>query len=174
MGSWKPEDGYGPDGRSNPVMWLAPPGPYSMGAVIGPLSRQRVESVFGDGKATRRISTYGHLGEQRDKKERPHFLCMRGGVPMHLDPGFTRYSHHLILWNEGYRTTGPRDEPYPPLVAGTLYALDTHAPHAVVPDIRLGTGPYKLDAVIDSDELMGPGEVAFALREFLAASPPPC
>lgn len=172
MPPWKRGTPLEPHQRTHPMMWFVE-GAFPV-RDLPQIERADMVRLFGDDRTSGRVKTYGHVGDHPSKKSRPHYLALRSGIGLHTDPGFTRYSHHVILYNEGYRTTGVEDVQYPPTVAGTMYALDTHSPHAVVPDFRVGNGKHKLDAVVDRDELLQPDEVKAIIERFLAEADPPC
>jgi hypothetical protein len=106
-----------------------------------------------------KLKSFGHDAEG------VHFLLTRAGTPLHRDPAYARYSHQLVLRNDGNRLGGlPRyDGPetwHPPLWPGIMYALDTHSPHQGRPDPRMTPPPVVLKAVVavDRDRLLTPAE----------------
>lgn len=115
-----------------------------------------LELAFGEGKS-RKIKSWGHVGE-----DQAHWLVTRGGTPMHTDPAYLRYTHHLILRNDGWRLRGFKDDEHAdPLTVGVMYCLDAHSPHQVVPDPRLafpGKPGYKVQAAVDKGEPLEPDE----------------
>jgi hypothetical protein len=105
--------------------------------------------LWGDTKTTRRFKTWGH---KDGDKLGAHFICTRGGIGFHTDPGFVRYSVHLELYNEGWWTHGVDENPdgKAMYVPGLVTVLDTWSPHTVTKDPRLTyLGPSKVAAAID-------------------------
>lgn len=103
-----------------------------------------------------------------------HWLLTRGGTPLHRDPAYARYSHQLVLRNDGGRVRGlPRFDDrrnwHPPMVPGSMYALDTHSPHQGLPDPRMAPPKVitKLVIAVDRDELLKPAEAWPLLRRLL-------
>ena len=103
-----------------------------------------------------------------------HWLLTRAGTPLHRDPAYARYSHQLVLRNDGNRLRGlPRYDDraswHPPFVPGAMYALDTHSPHQGLRDPRMRpTGVViKLVIAVDRDELLTPAEAWPLLRRLL-------
>jgi len=155
-----------PEWVTMPIRWMAngaltDPRPYSDDelAPYMPAGRRRVLRSFG----------HDELGV--------HWLLTRGGTPLHTDPAYSRYSHQLVLRNDGNRVRGLRDsEPWhPAMVPGTFYALDTHSPHQGTPDTRLlsphmaGAGPpiIKFVIAVDRDELLTPSKAWLLLRRLI-------
>ena len=60
----------------------------------------------------------------------PHWMRIKRGTPLHTDPLYERYSHHLVLKAEGYGLRG-HDKVEKKIKRGTVYVLDVHSPHQV-------------------------------------------
>jgi hypothetical protein len=150
-----------PDSRGFPLVWAE----QRMMPVRLDTSDAVLELAFGEGKS-RKLKSWGHAGEHN-----AHWLVTRGGTPMHTDPAYARYTHHLILRNDGFRLRGAEDRPDAmPLKVGAMYCLDAHSPHQVVPDPRLtflGKPVYKVQAAVDTDEPLEPDEVWAILGELI-------
>tara|TARA_Y100001951_G_C11255821_1_gene249333 strand:- start:496 stop:1011 length:516 start_codon:yes stop_codon:yes gene_type:complete len=76
-------------------------------------------------------------GRSKDEKGRtnltqdPHWIAVRNGTPLHYDPRYPRYSHHLkIRVDDGIFVRGMSLEELK-LERGTYYVLDAHSPHQV-------------------------------------------
>tara|TARA_R100001460_G_scaffold2629_2_gene8400 strand:- start:2696 stop:3226 length:531 start_codon:yes stop_codon:yes gene_type:complete len=93
----------------------------------------------------RKIKTWGRLNKQHQGLD-PHWICInfkkRKKAPLHTDPLYPRYSHHLkIRVDDGIECGGlPEDYPQFPkgekrktikMKRGLWYVLDTHSPHQV-------------------------------------------
>lgn len=102
-----------------------------------------------------------------------HWIGVRSGTPLHIDPRYPRYTHQWVIHNSGWFVGGLNcqvdDEPF---VCGTLFALDTHSPHILLPDPRLGNGLYYLAVSVDSPEPLDRDVVLGPMREFLGRSRP--
>lgn len=136
-----------PDQRPMPIVWMV--GPVRL-PLVPDVSDAALELVFGPG-TSRRLKSWGH------DDEGVHWLSTRSGTSMHTDVAYSRYTHHLLLRNDGYRLRGWVDaERHPVLVPGMMYCLDTHSPHQVVPDDRMepetGRPVYKVQVAVDRDE----------------------
>jgi hypothetical protein len=124
-----------------------------------------LERAFGPGKS-RKLKSWGHRGP-----EEIHWLATRSGTPFHTDPAYPRYTHHLIIRNDGFRLRGVEDRPdATPLTRGTAYCLDAHSPHQVVPDPRLiflDKPVYKLQVALDDHDVWDSGELLLLLQAYL-------
>lgn len=61
----------------------------------------------------------------------PHWIAVRNGTPLHIDPKYPRYSHQLkIRVDHGTFVRGVDKEELM-LERGVFYILDTHSPHQV-------------------------------------------
>jgi hypothetical protein len=60
--------------------------------------------------------------------EEPHWIGVRKQTPLHTDPKYPRYTHHLILRVDRFVLRGVNREEVP-IHRGTYLVLDTHSPH---------------------------------------------
>jgi hypothetical protein len=150
---------------SFPMLWAVmttalPVGDYS-DAALAPFLPP------GQGRALR---SFGHDADS------VHWLLTRGGTPLHTDPAYARYSHQLVVRNDGNRLRGlPRfDQEHPILRPGLMYCLDTHSPHQGLPDPRMLPPKVviKLVVAVDSDRLMQAEEALPLLARFVGRALP--
>ena len=144
-----------PGQNAFPVLWVV-----STPAVIDAARYSDADLArFLPGGRGRALRSFGH------DENTAHWLLTRGGTPLHTDPAYARYSHQLVLRNDGNRLRGlPRfDQLHPPLLPGVMYLLDTHSPHIGLPDGRLGRtkvqGMLKIVAAVDAAHPMTAAEV---------------
>jgi hypothetical protein len=136
------------DQTGHPILWHGTLAELGYGEVVAlpELEPQWFYDLWGERKTTRRLKTFGHkVGKESTS---PHFLCSRGGLPLHTDPGYTRYALQIQLHNQGgFIVHGLEDDPkrMPLFLPGLAILLDTWSPHQVARDPRLPqTGPNKL------------------------------
>jgi hypothetical protein len=145
---WKKGAALEPDQTGHPILWhgaLADLG-YGEIAALPALAPQWFFKLWGDERASTRLKTFGHKGGRKEGII-PHFLCTRGGYPMHTDPGATRYALQIQLHNDGFIVHGLEDDlaQMPLFSPGLAIILDTWSPHQVARDLRLPqTGANKL------------------------------
>lgn len=155
-----------PGERPVPIVWMTAAVELPR---IPDVSDVVLNEVFGPGRS-RKIKSWGH------NNVGAHWLVTRGGTLFHNDLTYSRYTHHLLLRNDGWRIRGMADESsrwHPPMVTGVVYCLDTHSPHQVIWDERLdktGVG-YKAQIAVDRDEPMNPADAWTALATKLRGSP---
>lgn len=155
------------DQRENPVVWTAHAPQDALGLIrLLDLTDDAMQRYLGRGKSMK-LKSFGHDAHG------VHFLLTRAGTTVHRDQAFTRYSHQLILRNDGNRLRGlPRYDPddpadwHEPLRPGVMYALDTHSPHQGLADPRFANRGAGMKAVlaVDRDTVLEPDE-AYALFE---------
>jgi hypothetical protein len=155
-----------PDDRPDPIVWIV------RTPIIGhrvDVTDAALEAVVGEGKS-RRLKSLGH------NEGGAHFLITRGGTALHTDRAYARYSHQLVLRNDGNRLRGMVDQPqdtwHMPLTVGVMYCLDTHSPHQGLPDPRLlpnrKAAMWKVVAAVDrADEVLEVAEAFALLRPLL-------
>ena len=84
----------------------------------------------------------------------PHWIAVRKGTPLHVDPKYPRYSYHLkIRVAPGFFVQGISREPFP-LVRGTYYVLDTHSPHQVFTRTRSKNDLWNIAVSLDGHRLL--------------------
>jgi hypothetical protein len=157
-----------PDHHPMPVLWaVTVPEP-----VTGDFSDAELARFLPAGRV-RALRSFGHDADG------VHWLITRGGTPLHHDPAYARYSHQLVLRNDGNRLRGlPRYDDrstwHPPLAPGVMYALDTHSPHQGLPDPRMAPPKTvtKLVIAVDRDELLTPVMAWRLLRRLLGVPLP--
>jgi hypothetical protein len=109
-------------------------------SVVNPTDEQMNITMKG-----RNIKTWGRIKKEHEGLD-PHWICLgfkkRRSAPLHTDPLYPRYSHHLkIRVDDGIICGGiPEDYPQFPegrkratldMTRGLWYVLDTHSPHQV-------------------------------------------
>jgi len=120
--------------RENPLLWLCRVATH--GAALPDTSDEAMHAVLGPGTA-RALKSFGH------DDDGVHYLLLRGGTGLHTDTAYTRFTHQLVLRNDGTRigglprNDGPPEHWHPPMVPGVMYCLDTHSPHIGRPDERM-------------------------------------
>lgn len=161
----KPDYPLRPDQTPQPILWRTPM----------PIVREVPEAAdevllarYGPGRAMR-LNTYGHLGD----KYSAHIISVRSGTPLHIDPAYTRYTHQLIVHNDGWYLHGlDASMPQEPFAVGTFFCMDTHSPHKVSPDLRLGTGLWYVALVVDADKPLDTLEALTRLRPLVERPAP--
>lgn len=156
--------------RKDPLIWVqdTPPEIHRLLAGID-VSDAALATYLGDGKS-RKLKSFGH------DDDGVHFLLTSRGTPVHTDPVYARYTHQLVLRNDGNRLRGlpkydkPQNEWHMPLVPGTLYCLDTHSPHQGLGDPRIsrdGQPGMKAVLAVDRRKKLDPDKVLALLMPWL-------
>ena len=116
-----------------------------------------------------RLKTWGRLKGSDGKiayKDSPHWIAVRNGTPLHLDPPYPRYSHHLkIRVDDGMFVRG-LDKIEMQLHTGTFYILDTHSPHQVFSKNQFDS--WNVAISIDSDNEWAPDKAIQACLNYAA------
>jgi hypothetical protein len=155
---WKNTDVLQAHQTEKPILWWEM---RDLPDLLPDTSDEALASVFPPGGGAK-LRTWHHAGD--DKKGGVHFLSTRAGTPMHSDPAFWRYTHHLVLRNDGLRVHGlEQDDGVPRMEPGLMLCLDTWSPHQVSVDPRMttvkrGTGLYKVAVAVDREQPLGPNE----------------
>jgi hypothetical protein len=115
--------------------------------------------VFGakDFNKNKRLKTWGRSKDLSGKKiltGDPHFIGVRNGTPLHFDPSYPRYSHHLKIRVDGEIYVRGLDKQETRLTRGVFYILDTHSPHQVLNKAK--GDAWNVAISIDSHERMHP------------------
>jgi hypothetical protein len=152
------------DQLDDPILWIVTISESARSLIDEiDLSDAAMERYLGGG-GSMKLKSFGH------DSDGIHFLLTRKGTAVHTDPAYARYSHQLVLRNDGNRLRGlPRldhgPDHYPMLVPGTMYCLDTHSPHQGTEDPRFTKRPgqagcgMKAVIAIDRNEALDPGDV---------------
>lgn len=165
---WKPGTELKPDQTGHPVIWhatLADLG-YADLVTLPVLEAVWFDRFWNDGSNSKRLRTFGHKPGHKGMKDKdgrvPHFLCSRGGLGFHTDPGSTRYALQIQLSNPGgFAVMGIEDEleKMPRFEPGLAILLDTWSPHTVIRDPRLpAPGTSKL--LVGTDHEQPPDVIA--------------
>lgn len=81
-----------------------------------------------------KLQTWGRTPNKLEND--PHYIGVRKTTPIHIDPRYPRYSHHLkIRVDMGIGCRG-LDKKALMFKRGTFYILDTHSPHQVFIDTK--------------------------------------
>lgn len=155
--------------RANPLLWLVTTPYVNFTVDVGDEVMVR---HLGGGRG-KKLKSFGH------DPDGVHFLLTRDGTIPHTDKAYTRYTHQLVLRNDGNRLRGlaryDEDESrwHPPLLPGVMYCLDTHSPHQGIRDPRLhpptGVPLYKAVIAVDRDEPLLPRDALPLLKRLLGS-----
>jgi len=119
-----------------------------------------------------RLKTWGRKKGDDGKviyENDPHWIAVRNGTPLHMDPPYPRYSHHLkIRADEGMFVRG-LDKSELKLERGTFYILDTHSPHQVFNKSKYDV--WNVAVSIDSNTLINPKKAIEMCLNFALKNP---
>lgn len=152
--NWPRSKGLQAGQVSRPVLWRV----EGVASKVPAAPVDRLLEVMG----AKRLGTWGHGGAQRGAPTRgpatpslePHWIGVRGGLGLHTDPRYARYSFQLVVRNDGWNVQGLEFDHGEPFRPGDLYCLDTHSPHCLVKDDRIGAGPWFVALVVDARSIL--------------------
>lgn len=161
---WSWDKPLKPDQRSNPVMHIELVDLDEHGVAVP--TDAELEQIFRG--AGYRLQTWNRSADSDGKKRvlnDPHWLAVRGGTPLHVDPRYPRFSHQLkVRVDTGIYVRGfDREETM--LRRGTFYILDTHSPHQVFH--KDNTGAWNVTASIDHNIMLNPASTLKRLLEYV-------
>jgi len=138
------------DQNDNPVMFSAI---VDLQSSIIPPPSWELEKIFKT--KSYKLQTWGRAKNKdgKDIKENnPHWIALRASTPLHTDPAYPRYSHHLkIKVDDGISVRGINKKQLL-LKRGIFYILDTHSPHQVVNE----NGGWNIAVSIDCKKMLEP------------------
>lgn len=91
----------GDDQADPPILWMVPR-PQSL-TFTPTVTDGELDVAFGAGKS-QKIKSFGH------DDNLVHWLATRSGTDLHVDKSYERYTHHLIVRNDGMRIRGLTDD----------------------------------------------------------------
>jgi hypothetical protein len=151
--------------RAAPIVWAQEWIHAEPGLRLPEFDDATMERIFGPAtQGGQKIRSWGH------DDHGVHWLSTRRGTVMHTDPAYNRYTHHLIVRNDGFGIQGiNRQLEHPPMTVGLLYCLDAFSPHQVVRDPRLSANRpiYKVQLAVDRSVVLSPEEVARLMGPWL-------
>ena len=118
-----------------------------------------------------KLQTWGRTPNKLE--DDPHYIGVRRTTPLHIDPKYPRYSHHLkIRVDMGIGCRGLNKESLM-FERGTFYILDTHSPHQVfIHDAYKKLKPeWNIAVSIDSSTPIDPEEAISRCIEYAKENP---
>lgn len=121
------------DQRTNPAVYHTM---VDLPRQIASPNEMQLRKAFGVTEFTKakRLKTWGRSVDENGKTiliDDPHWIAVRNGTPLHIDPKYPRYSHQLkVRVDHGIFVRGVDKEELM-LERGLFYILDTHSPHQV-------------------------------------------
>lgn len=149
-----------PDQRSNPVLvsrYLAP-----LPVVIR--AAELAQLFPGD---SHQLKTWGRTpGTLRLD---PHWIGVRYATPLHIDPKYPRYTHHLIVHaSPGFVLRG-HDKVETAVVPGAYLVVDTHSPHQLFAQAK--TSKWYLAVSLDADAVLDHDQILPVLAAYVLGTP---
>ena len=102
----------------------------------------------------------------------PHWIGVRKQTPLHYDPAYPRYTHHLLVRVDGFVLRGINQVETPRLGRGAYLVLDTHSPHQLFAKNKTDmwyVAASSDDHVIHPPEEMIPWLVGYATENTISA-----
>src|SRR5262245_34051264 len=104
MPDWKHYHQLGPHQSAMPILWQHRWEEFSE-LVLPVIDDADMVTIQGPGES-QRVFTYGHArGNKRDGSD-PHFITTRTSYQLHTDTGFVRFTHQVVLRNDGFLVGG--------------------------------------------------------------------
>jgi hypothetical protein len=151
--------------RDNPVVYSTK---VKMNDQIAIPTNEQLCQVFGVESfrpGGKRLKTWGRKVDDNGKtilENNPHLIAVKHGTPLHFDPKYPRYSHHLkIRVDPGVFVRGMNKKELA-LTRGVFYILDARSPHQVIhkhPD----NDQWNVSLSIDSSEILHPAKTIMRL-----------
>ena len=146
--------------RANPVVFSSE---VNLDGVPYPMEIDLLKVFKADGF---RLQTWGRSKGVDGKfvlERDPHWIAVRKGTPLHHDPSYPRYSHHLkIRVDPGIFVRGMDQQEFE-LKRGVFYVLDTHSPHQIFHKDRRAI--WNVAVSVDCSEILKADDVIpIALR----------
>lgn len=113
------------------------------------------------------LKTWGRTSGELNGTE-PHWIGVHKQTPLHVDPAYPRYTHHLLLKVDGFCLRGV-DKVETPLVRGTYAQIDTHSPHQLY--AKTDTALWYLAVSMDSKTPLSKGYVIPNLIRYALNNP---
>ena len=98
----------------------------------------------------------------------PHWIGVHKQTPLHVDPMYPRYTHHLLLRVDDFALRGV-DKVGCPLIRGSYVVVDTHSPHQLF--ARTKSAVWYLAVSMDSPVKLPRTEVLPALIRYAKTAP---
>jgi hypothetical protein len=136
---------------------------------------EQLEQVFPSRKHS--LKTWGRAGESTiqdfRKKNRvlehdPHWIGVRKQTPLHTDPSYPRFSHHLIVKVDDFYLQG-MNRVEVPIHRGMFYILDGHSPHQLTAYSK--ASEWYLAISVDAKEPLPPDLVIESIRQYAETAP---
>lgn len=158
----KPGTPLKPGQLSHPVLWRSHTDELPAKAYQPERWDSMLVIAFGFGRS-KRLQTWAR---PCDDLNGPHWIGVRNGTVMHTDPRYPRYTHQLVVRNDGWRLTGSAMQHDGSLTPGTVFCCDTHSPHILLREDG-GKGMFYLAASIDSTTPLSLEQTLPRLLEFV-------
>lgn len=121
---------------------------------------ETLAAIFpGDGHS---LKTWGRT--EGTKVNDPHWIGVRKPTPLHIDPAYPRYSHHVVLRCDDLWLWG-LDREALPVSRGMFFILDGHSPHQLTGDRRPkgAPAPWYVACSLDTVDAPLPPDVAIPI-----------
>ena len=99
----------------------------------------------------------------------PHWIGLSGQGPLHFDPGYPRYTHHLLLIIDPKFVLRGYSKEEVELSSGLYFCMDGHSPHQLYAKKR--GAKWYLAVSIDSHEVLPKDETLEKLIQYASSAP---
>ena len=98
----------------------------------------------------------------------PHWIGVRKQTPLHFDPKYPKYTHHLLLKTDNFVLRGYNKEEVE-LTRGLFFIMDGHSPHQLLS--RAKDANWYIAVSMDGDEVLDRDFVLGKLIEYASVAP---
>ena len=139
--------------KANPVVFSKV---YTLENSIIEPSNEVMKLIFPKGET---LKTWGRSKKDGKTvlKNDPHYIACSKDTPLHYDPKYPRYSHHLKIRVDDEIYVRGHDKVEMKLQRGLFYILDTHSPHQIFQKNQLvadGSTSWNVACSVDSDDIL--------------------
>ena len=117
-------------------------------------------------KPNHSLKTWGRSGRLDDD---PHWIAVQKQTPLHSDPRFPKYTHHILIRVDDFVLRGIKKVPEVSLTRGTYLVLDGHSPHQLFSKSK--EAKYYIACSMDSNKIFDKSYAMERLIEYASTAP---
>tara|TARA_R110002020_G_scaffold453111_2_gene667788 strand:+ start:1828 stop:2331 length:504 start_codon:yes stop_codon:yes gene_type:complete len=155
------DDDLQPGQLENPVIYTET---LDLPDIVKTPSSDELALVFP--KPNHSLKTWGRSGKLDDD---PHWIAVQKQTPLHRDPRYPKYTHHILLRVDNFVLRGITKVPEISLSRGTYLVLDGHSPHQLFSKSK--DAKFYIACSMDSNQIFDKSYAIERLIEYASTAP---